>query len=241
MGKEYNTNDFNSANNKEIIADNGVKITNLFLKSIAESIPFLGPLMSESFELIFEEFQNSKKNELVEIITNNKDNITSDMVSNNEFIINTAKTFEMVKRLSTNDKVKYYANIICNGYFKEGEAVTSDDFDEYISILNDVSYREIIFLTEFAKVARFDKERIVEKDALQDYINTMKKSFPDINSLFVLKRLERTGFVNDISVNANVEGNTLFINTPQNGREDSMKFRLSNEYDSFEKVVLKSM
>lgn len=67
------------------------------------------------------------------------------MVNDIEFILNFAKTIEAVNRLASNDKVKYFANLLKNGYFVS-EKILNDTFDEYLHLLSVLSYREIEYL-----------------------------------------------------------------------------------------------
>lgn len=49
---------------------------------------------------------------MVDIILKNSYSITSEMVNDVEFIVNYARVREAVKRLATNDKVKFFGNLI---------------------------------------------------------------------------------------------------------------------------------
>lgn len=57
------------------------------------------------------------------------------MVNDVEFIVNYARVREAVRRLATNDKVKFFGNLIRNGYLSDTH-IQSSVFDEYINILN---------------------------------------------------------------------------------------------------------
>ncbi|MBR5337755.1 MAG: hypothetical protein IK152_07205 [Lachnospiraceae bacterium] len=182
MNREYESNDFTEMNDAYLVnADDKVKIKNAFIKSLIGVFPFLGEYLNELIEIGFEQSQNEKQEKLVEIISKNKDIITTDMVKNNEFIINLARTHEMVKRLATNDKIEYYANLIRNGYLCQGECISADTFDEYTSILNEISFREIEYLVEFANRAKRCDNRILRKNEWEEYCIKMKERFPEIN------------------------------------------------------------
>lgn len=72
------------------------------------------------------------------------------MVNDVEFIVNFARTREAIRRLATNDKVKYFGNLIRNGYLS-GEHIENSKFEEYLDILNTMSYREIQYLIDYKK------------------------------------------------------------------------------------------
>ena len=62
-----------------------------------------------------------------------------------------ARAKEAVQRLATTDKVEYFGNLIRNGYL-QGKHIDGSIFDEYIHILNTMSYREIQYLVEYKKI-----------------------------------------------------------------------------------------
>lgn len=72
------------------------------------------------------------------------------MVNDVEFIVNYARAKEAVRRLATNDKVKFFGNLIRNGYLS-GRHIQSSIFDEYVNILDSMSYREILYLVDYKK------------------------------------------------------------------------------------------
>ena len=84
--------------------------------SVLNSIPIIGELIDSSIDSYLSSFQEAKRQELIALILSDV-TITSDMVNDIEFIFNFAKTLEAVNRLSSNDKVKYFANLLKNGYF----------------------------------------------------------------------------------------------------------------------------
>lgn len=134
----------------EIKANPVVKAT---IMSVVTSIPIIGDLIDGTIDTLLTQFQQKKRDELLSVILSDAHNITSEMVNDVEFIMNFAKTLEAVNRLSSNDKVKYFGNLLRNGYFCE-DRIIDDKFDEYLDILNRLSYREIrclIFLNQYEK------------------------------------------------------------------------------------------
>ena len=120
------------------------------LMPIVKAVPVIGDMIDSSMNKVIEEFQEKKENELIEVILKDKNSITSDMVNDVEFIVNFARTREAVRRLATNDKVKYFGNLIRNGYLS-GEHIENSKFEEYLDILNTMSYREIQYLIDYKK------------------------------------------------------------------------------------------
>lgn len=134
-----------TAEQLENIKSNPVVKTTIL--TVLHSIPIIGELVDTSIDTALTKFQESKRNELVNIILSDSGNITSEMVNDVEFILNFARTLEAVNRLATNDKVKYFANMIKNGYLKSSK-IDNDEFEEYLFALSTLSYRQINILID---------------------------------------------------------------------------------------------
>lgn len=208
------------------------------MNAVLGIIPFAGDYLTEKVDSKFENYQTRKREEFIKYLSSCREIITPKMVSNEAFIINLLRTAEMVDRLSGNEKVVYYANIIRNGYFVNDMQISNDIFDEYISILNELSYREIQYLCEFANRARKKQTRVLDKKEWVDYCNYMREKDINTNPGFVLKRLERTGLVKEIYSWVEINGGTLTFVNPEDKEIQDLSFKLQKEYDNFEMVVL---
>lgn len=118
------------------------------LMPVIKSVPIIGDMVDSTMNMAIKNFQQKKEQELINVILKNKNIITSDMVNDIEFIVNYNRTLEAVRRLATNDKVKFFGNLIRNGYLS-GTHINNNEFEEYLNILNVMSYREIHFLEEY--------------------------------------------------------------------------------------------
>ena len=129
--------------NSVIDAKNNPVVKSTIL-SVLKSVPLFGELLDSTIDSCLTTFQEAKRQELIDLILSDV-TITSDMVNDIEFIFNFAKTIEAVNRLASNDKVKYFANLLKNGYFVS-DKILNDIFDEYLRLLSMLSYREIEYL-----------------------------------------------------------------------------------------------
>lgn len=163
------------------------------LMPIIKALPVIGDMIDSAINVGIDGFQNKKEQELVEIILKDKYTITSDMVNDVEFIVNYAKAKEAVRRLATNDKVKFFGNLIRNGYLSE-EHIENDTFEEYLEVIITMSYRQLECLAEFYQKSQLTDGRIIDKDW-----ELFKKNskYPETDIKFILKQLERTGFINE--------------------------------------------
>lgn len=173
--------------------------------SIVKKIPKIGDLVNGSIDCLLTNFQNEKEQKLNEIILKDNYTITSDMVNDVEFIVNYARTKEAVRRLATNDKVKFFGNLIRNGYLS-GEHIENDTFEEYLDVLTTMSYRQLECLAEFYQKSQSTHGKIIDKD-WELFKKNSKYSEPDIK--FILKQLARTGFINECHGAISFDGGDL--------------------------------
>lgn len=116
-----------------------------------------------------------------------------------EFIVNYNRTLEAVRRLATNDKVKFFGNLIRNGYLS-GEHIACSEFEEYLDILNTLSYREIQCLVDYMLYCEEkNKNRRTPCNVWayfrRDYAKKMKISESELWSIFT--RIKRIGFIEE--------------------------------------------
>lgn len=184
---------------KEIKATPLVKTT---ITSILKSVPVIGDLLDGCIDAVLTEFQQRKRNELIQLILSDGECITSAMVNDVEFIINFAKTLEAVNRLATNDKVCYFANLLRNGYLGM-KRISNDEFEEYIYLLSTLSYREIehlVVLYRFEKRQRQSEVHTEHENVLKEFNAELDKAFHDstCDSYDVYQRLCGTGLVQQL-------------------------------------------
>lgn len=142
--------------------------------SVLESLPIAIPgtvsLVKSTIGKAISDFQRKKQKELLDYIIKS-DSVTSDQVSNIEFIMNLRKTCEAVNRLSTNDKVKYYGNLLRNGYLSD-RRIDNNFFDECFEYIDSMSYREILWLWKYRE---FCGDELQNNEKWYDFKRTLSK------------------------------------------------------------------
>lgn len=232
-----------SLNNVNQIADvKGNPVVDSVLMPIIKEVPVIGDMIDSSMNKLIEDFQQKKEQELIEVILRDKNTITPDMVNDVEFIVNFAKTKEAVRRLATNDKVKYFGNLIRNGYLSE-ERVENSVFEEYLDVLNSMSYRQINMLVKYKKF--LDNTTFQNRDVDDEWKGFLSSCFTlkyieeqtEIASIFAT--LVRTGFVEEIGVR---EDDARYIPYNKNKYEgDEIKiigYNLTHAFERFYNMVL---
>ncbi len=202
---------------------------------LIRAVPILGDMISTSVEKALEDFQIKKQKQLIECILENEKMITEDKVNNIEFIINFSKTVEAVKRLATNDKIIYFGNLLRNGYLSE-KLIDNNDFEEYSNIINELSYKEIKFLS-FAKLnSKNNKISGISKEwqAFCDkFIKEFNVSRYEVTEVFT--RLKRTGFIEELYITQTGEVND---NEVEELEIDGNGYTFTKSFDKFSEMVL---
>ena len=99
------------------------------------------------------------------------------MVNDVEFIMGFAKTKNAVDKLSNGDKVKFYGNLLVNGYLNDKDKISVDEFDEYLELINSLSYRELEYLSFFKEHS--DKHRgILIYQHWEEFSKEFENKFP---------------------------------------------------------------
>ena len=158
---EMAKNSLYNANEIKDIKENPV-VESVLLAPI-KAIPVFGDLIDSSTNKLLNDFQQKKEQELLDVILQDDHSITSEMVNDVEFIINFARAKEAVQRLATTDKVEYFGNLIRNGYL-QGKHIEGSIFDEYIHILNTMSYREIQYLVEYKNIVKIHLKEVNQRN-----------------------------------------------------------------------------
>ena len=203
--------------------------------SLMKEMPFIGDLIDDSLESVLSDFQSKKQQKLLEVIGQaSLGTVTSDMVNDVEFIMGFAKTKNAVDKLSNGDKVKFYGNLLVNGYLNDKDKISVDEFDEYVELINSLSYRELEYLSFFKEHS--DKHRgILIYQHWEEFSKEFENKFPKRDVYFVYKRLERTGFISEVTETESVEENTGSLDI------DSIGYKTESELSRFNEMVLKNI
>lgn len=226
-----NANDYADIKNNPVVES--------VLMPMVKAVPVIGDMIDSSMNKVIEEFQEKKENELIEVILKDKNSITSNMVNDVEFIVNFAKTREAVRRLATNDKVKYFGNLIRNGYLS-GEHIENSEFEEFLDMLNTMSYREIQYLVDYK---RYCDEKSKGKNVKYNKWIYFSKEYTAIQQITagelwsIFMRIKGMGFVEEEyeteSGDIDADDNTFnSLTVESNG------FYIDNSFNRFYKMVL---
>ena len=128
------------------------------VKNMISNIPLIGSFLTESTHRMLIKRQQEKREHLIKMILSDETYTTSEKVNSVEFIIDLIKTVEVVDRLTTNDKIEYFANLIKCTYLNDGKLEVKD-FDSYFDLIKRMSYASISKLVEMITEFQNDSKK----------------------------------------------------------------------------------
>ena len=103
-----------------------------------------------------------------------------------------------------------------------------------MELINSLSYRELEYLSFFKEHS--DKHRgILIYQHWEEFSKEFENKFPKRDVYFVYKRLERTGFISEVTETESVEENTGSLDI------DSIGYKTESELSRFNEMVLKNI
>lgn len=236
-------------NINDLVDIKGNPVVDSVVMGPVKAIPILGDLIDSSTDKLLENFQQKKEQELIEVILKDSTSITTEMVNDVEFIINYAKVVEAVKRLATNDKVKFFGNLIRNGYLS-GEHIGNSEFEECLNILNTMSYREIQYLIDYKVYCETESKKRKYKRITTSNGYTRYNRWSYFESEYAKKcgisrkelyysfmRIKQTGFIEE---EFETEDGDVDDNTVSSLSVDSTGFYITERFLRFYEMVLKT-
>ena len=138
--------------------------------------------------------------------------LTQDMIENNEFLHAFFSTVDYVMRTRSDKKILAFARIL-----KRIETISFDEYEDYTSILNELTEREFALLSLKYKYEKENSVRYVNDGHIKKYWEKFKNqacelgfNYPEIP--LILMRVQRTGCY-QINLRGSYGNNTRIHNT----------------------------
>lgn len=181
---------------KEIISMEKIinnPIAKNFMAIYRTIIPF-GDLIDTNVNIVINKFMKEKHELLLNRILSNTETICTIDINDVEFIMNFKKTLDAVNRLSNNDKVIYFANLLKNGYLTNNR-ISNDEYEEYLRTLNELSFREINYIFFLYKFELNNNKE--DKKYWYKFMDEFEKEFKinKYRSYEIYKRISNTGLI----------------------------------------------
>ena len=204
------------------------------INAIKVVAPFFGDLIDESLCATFENNQKKKREQLLDIVLSDKQSITPDMVNDVEFIVNFTRVMEAVNRLARNEKVRYFANLIKNGYLvNSASKITNDEFEECFYEISRLSFRELEYLAFFWRFAVNHGGRIAAYN-WKSFSEEFDKQYNDQDPRSVYRKLIKTGLIYEIKTE-------MFVSeAARESHLDNEGYGIDEGFKRFYEIVLNS-
>lgn len=182
-------------------------IVETFISCAKPFLPGIGELIDSSLTQILEEHQKKKRDEFCEYILNAPELITKDKLTNISFLMEFAKTIDVINKLARNEKIIFIASLFKNTFITN-EISDIDEYEEWLYCLDTMSYRELEILIYLYNCEleyygeEFDpKRKIIEYQKVVEvwfqFVKKVKRVFDideeDIESIVL--GLSKTGFI----------------------------------------------
>lgn len=134
--------------------------------------------------------ENKKFKLLYQQLSNGEIYLTEELINNNEFIYAFNATTRAVLATSNHDKIKYISELFKN-YCDSKESVSFEDHEEWLSILNELSCRELQILVALTE---YSNQITTAEEIKSLYVHISEKLKIEYNEIEGrLFRLQRTG------------------------------------------------
>lgn len=137
-------------------------------------------------------------NELLEKLIKNKISINDNLVKKNAFISSFIKTNEAINKAESKEKFDFLLSLYIHGFNSGNIFKNTDQYNETIQSLGDMSHREISFIYLLDNYTKNNNESIIGSGkfntGLNDlFHNKLKLNHEEQESM--IRRLYRTGFI----------------------------------------------
>lgn len=135
--------------------EQGISIGDKALKALLGAIPFAGTGLGELSATAMEHFLKKKRSIFLGDLLKEGTMLPPNLAKDVSFLMELQRTVQVIDRLATEDKVRYFASLLKNTFFTE-ETANIDEFEEAFVRLRDLSNREIGLL---ALLYRFELQQ----------------------------------------------------------------------------------
>jgi len=177
-------------------------LKNPVLRSLIEcTIPIAGPVFDKSLCLLMENIKAKRRVYFFDELAKGRIQLTEDSIKSEVFLHCFFSTIDAVDRTNRKEKIALFGKLLKSSLEYKDIVRSIDDYEEILSILDEMSYREILLLV---KLYSYESNHIYDKDIneLQNvlgywdsFISCVSTEFniskDDINAMLI--RLNRTG------------------------------------------------
>lgn len=192
---------------EELINNSPVRGLKSVAYALVQEVPVLGTLVTEAIDKRIDEHQNKAKKALIDTILDYEGLIKPDKIEGVSFLIEYAKTQEVLVRLANDKKVCYICNLFGNYFLAEDHQGEVDLYEEYLNQLSSLSYREIDLLMclecfeRLVSHEHFDNKMQRSKKAYEQFKSEAKKRWEISEKQLegIMMSISRSGFCKELT------------------------------------------
>lgn len=171
---------------------------NEIIRPLIQLVPFgVGGAFDTAMGIKWQKMQMSKIDVLFDEMVKNKGTITSELIQSEDYIHCFMKVVQLATGTRRHEKIRMFARLLNSVVTGAGGYETVDEFEEYLSLLEELSYREmeiLLFIEEFQKTNGIEWVGDMEdkwKQFTTDIAKDLNLSLAELD--MVLMRLNRIG------------------------------------------------
>lgn len=167
-------------------------------KGLVKTIPVLGEVLDEAINQGLEWHVNTAKNSLIEAILGCPSIIDPEKIEGVSFLIEFAKTQEVVIRLANDKKVQFICNLFTKYFLQECNGGNIDIYEEFLNQITTLSYREIELLIALKHFEQ-DIDNTGNRSELQLYSSSYHQLISLAKENWNIEEEELSGMMTSIS------------------------------------------
>ncbi|WP_294324708.1 hypothetical protein [uncultured Chryseobacterium sp.] len=174
------------------------------VRTLIKLIPIVGSFLDLTISNEFEKAKIKRLRSFFSKLENGNLDLTDEIINNDQFLYCYFKTINSVIFTKRTEKIEYFSNLFKNAII-QSEIFISDEYEELLKILDELSYSEIDLLLRFKKME--DNQEVKEgSNTRYEKLERNKKFFHDfgeeitketdfdrhdLDTIYI--RIERTG------------------------------------------------
>ena len=173
---------------------------NPLLKALVQIVPYCGPIINSAIGAELNYINAERTKAFFDELLDGKIELTPELIKTEDFLHCYFATVNAALHTRRREKIKMYARLLCSGVSTKDISRT-DEYEEYLCILSELSYREITVLCLLDEYEANNPAKQGENNAQQvdrywdafrnDMVKRLSISDEDINPIIV--RLQRSG------------------------------------------------
>jgi len=170
------------------------------VQALVNAIPICGGSLDTLLNARAEEIAKERTTEFFDELSEGSIELTEEIIQSEDFIHRWVITAKVAVNTRRREKIRLFARLLKSSFLSD-TSVTTDEYEEYLSILDELSYREFLVLSTLERYERefppSENENELQKanQFWEKFVSEVKQeldlTFDEVQAM--LTRLNRTG------------------------------------------------